>query len=513
MSVLFCKIKNYLKENYHIFCILAVFGYAVYVLSHVILSSDDYTYKQVAVCNVPEIIDFMKWHIANYNGRTLIHILIIAFLRYDVGFYIWKILCALSLAGSVVLIGKLTSSNKEEYRIACVASTVLFITIGQIMFNRSIFWLSGSFNYFLPTLYVILVLFMVIKRPDSKLIYFSAFIGGALNEQNGMMTVGIFLMLLADGIYRNKRALRKSVIRFLLALIGFLTVMLSPGTLGRSEKQGEYTAIDFIRNTVTVIRQNILGNRQTLILMMCVTAAVVYWLFRIKNSNRFTKFLSTFLIFSILVLTVFNIVLMIFWTWNEKNGNAFELNPMFNYAVMALWLLYAVVFIVSIMYSTFYVYIRENSVIPFVSVVLAIGSNIMMVISKKLVYRYSTAGIFMFIIFVVYTLIYCINKSFVKNGKQMNNKRLVRTVKVSALIFCIACATVQANFATDYLNIANVRNLKPLDAEEMKAFEYELSDSTYYKSFSWMNLHDITDFSHYQADDSAYRDTNRTNTK
>lgn len=66
-----------LKSNYHLLLVLVLIAAVANIFVRVGYSVDDYTYMQAAVCSPSLIVDFMKWHYLNYNGRTLAHVLTI----------------------------------------------------------------------------------------------------------------------------------------------------------------------------------------------------------------------------------------------------------------------------------------------------------------------------------------------------------------------------------------------------------------------------------------------------
>ena len=80
------------KNNYHYIILLLTFAAILCVTLSADLFGDDYFYMKPAVSSFPVVLQFLKWHILKCNGRTLVHIFVLIFLRNSVTVTVWRIL-------------------------------------------------------------------------------------------------------------------------------------------------------------------------------------------------------------------------------------------------------------------------------------------------------------------------------------------------------------------------------------------------------------------------------------
>ena len=102
------KIKNFIIDNYHIAALVLMFLSIGFVMIHNGYWLDDYRYMRPALCDWKVVFQFLKWHILNYNGRTIVHFFVILFLRYKYSLLAWRIICTAVICASCVFISKIT---------------------------------------------------------------------------------------------------------------------------------------------------------------------------------------------------------------------------------------------------------------------------------------------------------------------------------------------------------------------------------------------------------------------
>ncbi len=155
-----------------------MFCCCLFVAFHSRFRGDDYRYYRVALCDWKEIFSFLRWHMQNYNGRTLIHFLVILSLKNQAAVNIWRVCSAAGMCLLCMIIAKITSESKEDFRLKC-ATCILIIT-GTIPYfwKYSAYWQTGWFNYILPTI-MLLSLMLLCK----KVLNHSGFFRSALSAE------------------------------------------------------------------------------------------------------------------------------------------------------------------------------------------------------------------------------------------------------------------------------------------------------------------------------------------
>ena len=135
------------------------------------------------------------------NGRLLVHVFVILMLRNKFTFVLWKILTVAGLVAYCDLIAKMASASREQYRSAIMTVIFFFMTIVNI-YTYSIYWLTGSFNYFYPMLFLLALMYLSRKKPGSPALIPLALLCGATTEQVGIMCIGWFFLLTQQAMQR-----------------------------------------------------------------------------------------------------------------------------------------------------------------------------------------------------------------------------------------------------------------------------------------------------------------------
>lgn len=499
------RIKPEANRFYDICTFIIVFVSTVCVSLNVELFSDDFTYKQAGVCNFAQIIEFLKWHITSYNGRTLIHFMEMMTLRYDFGFFVWKLFTGLLVYAFCFVSSRIIAKDKSDYAKTILLSALCFFGVNPCIWNESVFWVSGSFNYFIPTIMFIGLMLLVRHKPDSKWIFLICFICGATTEQVGMMTFGFFVILLLEHIVRTRKVSLRYLFCCLISATGYATVLFAPGTSSRVETQNEVTAKVLIENIITIFQENWFGNTNLFTMVIPTTILISYLVLKYRKTN---KILTKSIVPSVVVLwllTIFNIGVKGISVLNEVLGLNITFSQRINMIFFVLWLLYVFVYFAIFLSATVLIYKQKSDVMPFMFFVLGFGSQIMMSVAGKSYFRTCLPMLFMIILFEVYSASMLIedikNTAFVKKIKFLNGKRVM--ILAMALLVCLCAVFVV--FAIP--NLYNTEEHKvgmeivALSDEELKDFTDGL-DEAYIKYYSnpesdWNRRKDIMDFSKY----------------
>lgn len=483
------KVLSSIKNNYHYIPLALIFISSLYICLNMGYYNDDFTYRQAAVGSINEIIEFIKWHFENYNGRTLVHVIAMIFLRNKFGLMIWRVLCPAVIALSCLFTAKITADSKDDVRRGCLMSVFVFAAINPIMLNQSVYWLTGFFNYLFPVFILLSVMLIASKNAESKWLYPLGLISSLTVDQTSMMTVGLFALLSIDSLIRKKKFSIHNAICFVLSVAGCCTVLLAPGNSKRLDLQGKPELMQIIRNFIAIIRKNWLDNIFLFVMIITLTVFIAMWLYKFKGINTFTKVVNIPVMLVLCVLAVANTALKVYLLIESETGNAISFSNSLNSILFKIWFIYAFIFFASFGYVTLLIYLKKSTPMPIITYILGVGSQAMMSVADKYIMRACIPGIFMFMIFEAYSFSY-----FVSHCSKAKTQRIV--VCLTAVMLAFACCFHAAN-GEKSLRIEKQKEIYPLSAEEMKAFEYDLKvrADKYYSGADWKDKYNIFDLS------------------
>lgn len=195
-----------------------------------VFSSDDFWYSTFWDHGLRHYLELMDYHYETLNGRVLVHIVAHIILHFDK----WAFaLCfiGMSIAVSMVVSNTLRLGSDRFQLTLCGLLAGIFC-MPLDMFNQGIMWISGWCNYFFPVVLVCLLI-AVLKR-KSNWAYPLAFLCGATTEQMGLSSVVLCAVFLAMALF-HKKDIRLFVVCMMLAMVGVMTIFLSPATQNRAE--------------------------------------------------------------------------------------------------------------------------------------------------------------------------------------------------------------------------------------------------------------------------------------
>lgn len=220
------------------------------LLSKITLYSDDFYFGTFFDFGPQYFFDNTLDHYLTANGRMLIHFLLELTLLGDT--WIYLILCPAVLCLCAWLLnGAVTDSRDLVGFFTVVAVSVLLLLGLKVDFlNSSLLWMSGSFNFILPVVFVFGAVFFYRSDMEKGRLSVSsaifAFCAGATTEQFGFYACialwGMWIMALK----RKEQCFSQMWFVPILCLIGYLTVLTAPGMWGRvdNETEGFWSFLD-----------------------------------------------------------------------------------------------------------------------------------------------------------------------------------------------------------------------------------------------------------------------------
>ncbi|MEY1088835.1 DUF6056 family protein [Morganella morganii] len=245
--------------NYKVTVVLIISFIFAYILNMMTFyASDDYVYAFIYRGAMPveplqkinglmDIATSQFNHYYMWNGRFVAHTIVQFFMQYEKAVFNIFNSIAFSFLGLMIywIISTSTPINNRPLFLLCVYFS-LWLIIPE--FGSSVLWLSGSGNYLWTSLiYTGFILFNIKIKKSTPLIFVLScifgFLSGATNENSGPAATVIVFLIMANEYISDKKINICKAFGILFSIIGFLLMMLSPG----SRRRGE---VDFDINTL-----------------------------------------------------------------------------------------------------------------------------------------------------------------------------------------------------------------------------------------------------------------------
>ena len=413
------KIKSFFKNNYSyiVFTLITVF-FVVFFQFLYLNNVDDRVYSTIAKSSFSDVLYFMEYHYNYCNGRTLMHLMLIFFLKFDV--YLWRIVCPLSFCLLIVFSSMFISYDKKSFKKALFLFSVLSLFVSVNVYETTLFWATGSFNYVFPFMFLLITLLLIKYKKFSYFVPVLGFLCGATTEQCGMISVFCFMMYVFYDSVVMKNKLNKSVVcTIMTSVCGLLTVVLSPSVIARTYESNS----NFFDKLNMIFFSLWFKNESMSIFIIMITTVVSIYLFSLSK-NKFGK-----LLVSIYSLSMF---LSYFLQYTEIP----LISVLTQYAFpVALFIGIGIVCVSCIK--------NKNDYYPLFSMLLGMGAQFMMAVSQRFSFRTTLPSVFCFVFFAVALL-----KS---NDLISFEVKKLKFVKGVLLVFLIVVITFNI---FEYINLA-----------------------------------------------------------
>lgn len=464
-----------------------LFFVCMYITLQVKFYNDDFTYGAIASKSFSEILEFMRWHTQHINGRVIVHLADITFLKNSIAKIIWCVLCSAGICGLCAAVPRIASQNNEATAAGYFMSVLLFMGELPRMWSLSVYWITGSFNYFFPIVLFVLLVLLVEKEKSNVAVVLLAALCGVLSEQVGMMTVGLFFLLIANELIRKKKLKAVYAVCFVLSLAGVIFLTVSGGVKNRMDYQGGLTAGEVLSNLLLIIKLNWTDNMFITLFSLVMTACILFWLYRFKDDYRFIGAIRIPATVVLLICTAVNLMLKAVKAYSYVGG-AIVLPDMVSKLLLAGWTVYAVLLISLLIITSVLIYIKlQNTFVPML-IILGFGSQFMMMLYKEIVYRTCISGFVCFMVYIVFTAEYVFENYLAKKEKSHVYRRVFAAVCICA---CLAHAAVSPIFLRSELPSISIEEGDTLTDIENKMVE---SCRSWYTSDEFTEKNNLLDF-------------------
>lgn len=137
------------------------------------------------------------------------------------------------------------------------------------------------------------------------------------------------------------------------------------------------------------------------------------------------------------------------------------------------------------LYSAVLIYTEKNDFVPIVALILAYGSQLMMVMTKTVLFRTCFPAIIFFAIYLVYSYAVFANK-ILKSELTERCGKLLNLGRIAVCIACIFACVFQLHLGVkgDCLFKEDKQSIKPYNREEMEQMldQMDISIKEYYSS-------------------------------
>ncbi|MDO4618161.1 MAG: DUF6056 family protein [Clostridia bacterium] len=223
---------------------------------------DDFFYSVFFKDGLWEFWNKTVSHYLTMNGRALIHfvdeVVLVA------GTPIFAFINPLMLFLLFFFASKThLEDNNVVYTVIALSVTLM---IPQTIARESLWWITGSMNYVLPTVMAVCAFFLqtraVEKGKQSIGVLLLCFILGAGTELSGAMacamTFSYAFFNFADKLSKKSDKKTYGFLCFIMVFLGYLTVIFAPGTFNRAAREGSFVAGQTM-NTLSALSVMIIG--------------------------------------------------------------------------------------------------------------------------------------------------------------------------------------------------------------------------------------------------------------
>lgn len=225
------------------------------------LYSDDYWYGTFFDEGFSGFVKNMIQHYCQTNGRFYVHLIVPFVLLFDTKLFLF--VSPILLALLYYFGAKFLDVQRKPAELLIAAALGLFVTLScDVQYLRmTVLWISAYFNYVFPLCMTCIAAVFQLRhlrggqsRRGSVFGLIFAVLAGATTEQAGIMTLVVIWGLAILYWLFDKKPLKSCLSYPLFALLGFLTILVAPGSWARVDRGVDGGILSCLHPTVFAAR-------------------------------------------------------------------------------------------------------------------------------------------------------------------------------------------------------------------------------------------------------------------
>lgn len=270
--------------------------------------SDDWVYRyhsgnNTLIKSISDVISSQHYHYLHINGRVIPH-LILQIFDPLIGKSYFNIFNAILFSVFIFLLNQ-TCIKEGKYAYKYIYMSFIAIIIICLLFpgfKMCFLWMTGSNNYLLTSVLLLLFHYILQNNCNHKTFYPLLFIYGVIC---GLTHEGLVLGLFVGYIiyfYRNKREITINKIILLSGLfLGIVLLLFSPGSLHRAEATNNIMGLSIVSVIKSYIIAFIAFKNLRITFLLILLLVILYC----KNKLKFNKLLRENIIFIVALIITF----------------------------------------------------------------------------------------------------------------------------------------------------------------------------------------------------------------
>lgn len=311
---------------------------------------DDWTNNLVKIDTIFDFFKVAYQRYLDYEGRFFSRIFVLIFTHYKV---LWSFINAFMIASMFVLINKIIKNKNNKFVRFLTFTLFLFIT-NEIL-RQVVVWPTGSATYMFPMFLTIVFLYFnkdvwnnnyTVSNLNFAISLIMIIIVSMSVENISIAMVLITLFILVYEFFKTKVFDIKRFVYFLISLIGFILMRISPGAIARFETTG-FNNIGFIDKLNVSIPKFI---EYTYLINAVLILLMIWSCFLILKNNKAKHIFVKMAFIAIIPLAT---ILISFYKFGRLflnieidflNKFLFLMNPT-NIGVIVYWILFTILYI------------------------------------------------------------------------------------------------------------------------------------------------------------------------
>lgn len=266
------NIKEFYKNNktiIYILLLVLILICLIYCSKNTFIINDDLPYSffhrtSMRITNTNQIIDNQKSDYRNISPRVFVHYIVQFLLIY--GKNIWSILNPIFITLTMFIMNKISELYTKKKN--NILSILIIITtfLSMITYKKIIYWVAGSVNYVWTGLYLLLIIYIYLKRGYSKNKILNMIIIltiSILHEYLLVFSIVFVLITYIINAYKQKKIITTEIFYFVPLIISARFLLNAPSITIRTGSNEIWNSLNIIQKlqiSLPIISKNFILN-------------------------------------------------------------------------------------------------------------------------------------------------------------------------------------------------------------------------------------------------------------